>query len=157
MVQNPEVQARAQAELDNVIGKDNLPTLGDEKSLPYIMAIVKECLRWKAIAPVAVPHRLLVDDEYNGYTLPGGTIVVPNTWFIIYSSAMNQDLISPIFRAITHDEKVYPDPFTFKPERFLKDGQLDPSVQSPELAVFGFGRRIWFVIASILIHDILLP
>jgi cytochrome P450 len=39
-----------------------------------------------------------------------------------------------------HDENVYDDPFTFKPERFLKDGQLDPKVKTPE-AAFGFGRR----------------
>lgn len=44
------------------------------------------------------------------------------------------------YRAILHDESVYPDPETFKPERFLKDGVLDPSVQQPE-SVWGFGRR----------------
>lgn len=43
-------------------------------------------------------------------------------------------------RSILHDEKVYPDPHTFNPERFLKDGKLDPNVASPE-ALFGFGRR----------------
>lgn len=45
-------------------------------------------------------------------------------------------------RAILNDEKVYPDPFTFRLERFLKDGKLDPDVQDPELAAFGYGRRI---------------
>ncbi|KAJ7607914.1 hypothetical protein FB45DRAFT_763854, partial [Roridomyces roridus] len=34
----------------------------------------------------------------------------------------------------------YPDPYAFKPERFLLDGKLDPSVQWPD-AAFGFGRR----------------
>lgn len=48
------------------------------------------------------------------------------------------------FRAMTHDEKIYPDPFTFNPERFLKDGKLDPSVLQPESVAFGFGRRIWY-------------
>lgn len=48
-------------------------------------------------------------------------------------------------RAILHDEKTYPDPFTFNPERFLKDGKLDPSVTAPEVAAFGYARRIWFV------------
>lgn len=46
-------------------------------------------------------------------------------------------------RAILHDEKAYPDPFTFRPERFMKGDQLDSSIQDPELAAFGFGRRIW--------------
>lgn len=48
------------------------------------------------------------------------------------------------FRAILNDERLYPDPHEFKPERFLKDGKLDPSVTDPD-AAFGFGRRIWYV------------
>lgn len=44
-----------------------------------------------------------------------------------------------------HDENIYPDPFTFNPGRFLKDGKLDPAILQPESVVFGFGRRIWYV------------
>ena len=41
-----------------------------------------------------------------------------------------------------HDEAVYPDPFNFKPERFLdENGRPDMSVPQPEAASFGFGRR----------------
>lgn len=80
MVQYPEVQAKAQAELDAVIGTGRLPVFGDEENLPYLMAVVKECLRWQAISPIGVPHRLVADDEYKGYFLPAGSIVVANTW-----------------------------------------------------------------------------
>jgi cytochrome P450 len=31
-------------------------------------------------------------------------------------------------RAILHDERVYPDPFMFSPDRFIRDGKLDPDV-----------------------------
>ena len=41
-----------------------------------------------------------------------------------------------------HDEDEYPDPFVFKPERFMKDGQLDSSIRDPALIAFGFGRRL---------------
>ena len=40
-----------------------------------------------------------------------------------------------------HDRKVFNDPHEFKPERYLKDGKLDPDVRDPSCAVFGFGRR----------------
>ena len=40
-----------------------------------------------------------------------------------------------------HDESVYPDQFSFKPERFLRDGQINPDVKDPEQLIFGWGRR----------------
>ena len=40
-----------------------------------------------------------------------------------------------------HDENVYKDPGAFNPERFLKDGELNPDVRPPEDIAFGFGRR----------------
>ena len=55
-------------------------------------------------------------------------------------------------RAILHDEKLYPDPSAFKPERFLKDGRIDASVQDPEAAAFGYGRRIWYVLVICASH-----
>ncbi|KZP23279.1 cytochrome P450, partial [Athelia psychrophila] len=123
MMKHPEVQAKAQLELDGVLSSGQLPSFDDEASLPYISAIVKECLRWEVVAPIAVPHRSTADDEYRGYHIPAGTLVIPNSW------------------AVLNDELVYPDPFTFNPDRFMKDGNLDPLVRDPE-AAFGYGRRI---------------
>ncbi|KAF7977292.1 hypothetical protein HWV62_4259 [Athelia sp. TMB] len=124
MVLHPEAQKAAQAELDTVIGPDRLPTFADEESLPYLAAVIKECWRWEVIGPTAVPHMLTVDDQYKGYFLPKGTIVIPNSFTIL------------------NDEKAYPEPSVFKPERFLKDGKLDPSVRNPTVAAFGYGRRV---------------
>ena len=40
------------------------------------------------------------------------------------------------------DEVVYPDPSTFRPERFLtKEGKLNLEIQDPAAIAFGFGRR----------------
>ena len=47
----PQVQKRAQAELDAVIGRDRLPTLDDKPRLPYIEALCKELIRWNMVAP----------------------------------------------------------------------------------------------------------
>ena len=40
-----------------------------------------------------------------------------------------------------HDPAEYPDPVCFKPQRFLKDGKLNPDVKNPNEIAFGFGRR----------------
>jgi cytochrome P450 len=43
-----------------------------------------------------------------------------------------------------HDESVYPDAHSFKPDRFLKDGKIDHDVQDPRDMFFGFGKRCAF-------------
>jgi cytochrome P450 len=45
-------------------------------------------------------------------------------------------------RSILHDPEYYNDPFVYNPDRFLKNGKIDPSVRDPTVASFGFGRRI---------------
>ena len=60
MVMYPEVQKRAQAELDAVVGPNRLPTFQDRPSLPYIEAIMKESLRWQLVTPMcACPRSVL--------------------------------------------------------------------------------------------------
>ena len=76
----PDAQRRAREELDTVIGPTRLPTLADRPNLPYINAIVKEALRWQNVVPLGVVHRSIADDEYNGYFLPAGTLLVTNSW-----------------------------------------------------------------------------
>ncbi|KAG7094933.1 hypothetical protein E1B28_005736 [Marasmius oreades] len=124
MVLHPHVQARAQKELDSLL-QGRLPDFSDDVSLPYITAIVKEVLRWNPAVPMAFPHKLTSDDSYNGYFLPGGSVIVPNSW------------------AILHDPAVYgSDVDEFNPERFLtQDGKLNPQVPDPQVA-FGYGRRV---------------
>ncbi|KAF8068005.1 cytochrome P450 [Lyophyllum atratum] len=144
LLDNPEAFRKAREEMDRVIPLGELPTFDDEASLPYITALVKETLRWRDVTPIAVPHYLRVEDEYKGYRLPANSVIVANAW------------------AMLHNEKVYPDPFQFKPERFLtKDGKLNPAARDPAHAAFGFGRRIcpgrymafsavWIAVASII-------
>ncbi|KAI0731821.1 cytochrome P450 [Fomitopsis betulina] len=138
---DPIVQARLQAEMDLVIGKDRLPTFADREELPYMQCIVSETLRWGATTPVGVPHRLSQDDYYNGYYLPSGCMVMANAW------------------AMLHDPQIYPEPETFNPDRFLAGEGRTPQ-PDPRGPAFGFGRRVcpgkdfsenhvWITIASL--------
>ncbi|KAI0659510.1 cytochrome P450 [Cubamyces menziesii] len=139
----PEVQAKARQEMDSVLGLGKLPTFDDFGTLPYIDAIVKELLRWYPIVPLLIPHKLSTDDVYDGYLLEKDSFVMVNIW------------------AILHDEDKYKEPFAFNPDRFLKNGALDPDVFDPQEVAFGFGRRVcpglhmaydgmWIIVATVL-------
>ncbi|PVH80134.1 cytochrome P450 [Cadophora sp. DSE1049] len=123
MVLHPEIQKKAQAEIDAVVGHDRLPDFNDRPSLPYIDRIVQETLRWGPVSPVGVPHKSLEDDVYNGMFIPKGSFV--------YANAL----------AMTHDETTYADPETFNPDRFKPQSEGGAGEPFP-IGQFGFGRRI---------------
>jgi hypothetical protein len=97
----PEVQKKAHAEIDAVVGPNRLPDFHDRPSLPYINAVVKESSRWNLVTPlgrpfviiiivatiltssVAIPHMSTIDDEYNGFYIPKGTLMIANAWLVI--------------------------------------------------------------------------
>ena len=77
----PDVQKKAQAELDLVVGPDRLPTRDDMPNLPYINAVVKEALRWQNVLPISIPHQTSEDIIYDEYFIPSGTLIIPSTWY----------------------------------------------------------------------------
>lgn len=58
MVKWPESARKAQKQIDAIVGEDRTPTRADYNDLPYVMAIVKECMRWRPATPLGVPHYL---------------------------------------------------------------------------------------------------
>ncbi|KAG8689410.1 hypothetical protein FRC11_002719 [Ceratobasidium sp. 423] len=52
MVLYPEVQKKAQEELDSVVGDSRLPTIEDRTQLVYIERILQETFRWGPIGPL---------------------------------------------------------------------------------------------------------
>lgn len=74
----PDVQRKAQAELDDVLGS-RLPTMEDMASLPYIQAVFMETMRWTPVTPTGLHHRLVdgKDDEFHGYLIPAGSTIIP--------------------------------------------------------------------------------
>ncbi|KIJ25480.1 hypothetical protein M422DRAFT_38684 [Sphaerobolus stellatus SS14] len=122
----PNVQHRAQEELDHIIGGADspsfrLPTFNDRPNLPYIEALLKEILRWTPGIGSGMPHLSIKEDIYRGWRIPKGSIIFANSWGIL------------------KDKNVYPDPYVFKPERFLPNE--NNTVQPDPTAAFGFGRR----------------
>ncbi|KAH9956431.1 cytochrome P450 [Russula dissimulans] len=133
---HPDVQNRAQDEIDAVTGGERFPTFEDRPRLPFVDAVCKEVLRWRPAAPLHLPHASTEDRVYRGYFIPKGAWLIGNIW------------------AILHDPDVYPEPEVFNPERFLNpDGSLRDD--STLVSVYGFGKRIcpgrYFVDATLFI------
>lgn len=76
-----DVQKKAQAEVDSVVGRDRLPNYADIAQLPYVTAVVTEVLRWHNVAPIGVPHRAIEDGIISGYFVPKDAFVMCNFWY----------------------------------------------------------------------------
>ncbi|KAI1370438.1 putative cytochrome P450 [Hypoxylon crocopeplum] len=131
MVTHPDVQRRAQEEIELVVGTHRLPNLEDMESLPYIRGCVKETLRWMPTTALLVPHSPLKDDVYQNYIIPAGASVVLNVW------------------ALNMDPESWPNPHVFDPLRFKDDARSEQeTATSSDPAslrhnyVFGAGRRL---------------
>jgi hypothetical protein len=130
MVVFPEVQRKAQAEIDHVVGADRLPTREDEPQMQYIRGRVKEALRWMPSAILAFPHAVTQDDYYHGYKLPVGAGGISNVY------------------TINMDPTRYPEPRNFNPDGYKDDYQTatdaasNPDVQFRDHFTFGAGQRI---------------
>ncbi|KAH9059193.1 cytochrome P450 [Lactarius vividus] len=127
LLTHPEVQVRAHAELDEVVGCARPPIFADLPSLPYIRAMVKEVLRWSPTAPFGVPHASSADDWYEGMFIPKGTVILLN------------------MRVVNFDPVVFgADSAPFDPARYLDEkGQIKLMDGREEgHASFGYGRRV---------------
>lgn len=127
---HPEVQARAHAELDKVIGRDYWPSVEDEQRLPYVRAIIKEVQRAHSPFWLATPHFSTEDFVYNGMYIPKNTGLILNCY------------------EVHHNEEKYPDSFAFNPDRYMGDtltcaesSKLSNAMDRDHWA-FGAGRRI---------------
>ncbi|KAK7461912.1 hypothetical protein VKT23_008343 [Stygiomarasmius scandens] len=124
----PEVQKKAQAEIDRLVGQGRAPRLEDFDQLPYCQALINETHRFRPVAPMGIPHAMLDEGEYRNYVLPKGTVIFINVW------------------GIYHDPDVYDDPEVFNPDRYLGNqfgtkAGVDVRDFRNNIA-FGGGRRI---------------
>ncbi|KZN61431.1 cytochrome P450 [Pseudoalteromonas luteoviolacea] len=120
----PEYQARVQKELDEVVGRDEVPLNKHKADLPYTQAFIAEVLRHCSITSMpAANYATSKDTLLDGYFLPAGTPLVINNY------------------SITRDETLWEQPDEFIPERFLDDnGELSKKQQGKAFP-FGLGQR----------------
>ncbi|EIN08744.1 cytochrome P450 [Punctularia strigosozonata HHB-11173 SS5] len=124
MLLYPDVQRRAQAEIDAIVGPERLPEFEDRQHLPYMNRLISEVHRWAPVKPLGLEHTATEDIIYRGYTIPKGATLIPNVW------------------AMFHDKDTYgQDVDAFNPDRFLRPNLQDVPPGFP-YGAFGHGRRI---------------
>lgn len=118
---NPEIQKKAQEEIDAVIGRHRLPTMEDRRQLPYVDCVVLESLRMFGGRAFAVPHRTLKDTHLNGYFIPKDAIIMGCLQSVLFDKNSGWE-----------------NPDVFEPERFVKNGRIEiPENYIP----FGLGKH----------------
>ncbi|KAG7442943.1 cytochrome P450 [Guyanagaster necrorhizus] len=118
----PDTQSKVQGQLDAVVGRGRAPTFADEASLPFIVAFILECYRWRPVSATGFPHRAMKDIIWRGYRIPAGATVIGSHW------------------SIARSQNVFPEPEKFCLERWLdSSGNIRDDIKSMN---FGFGRRV---------------
>uniref|UniRef100_A0A1I7SXT2 Cytochrome P450 n=1 Tax=Caenorhabditis tropicalis TaxID=1561998 RepID=A0A1I7SXT2_9PELO len=117
---NPDVRQKIKKELDQVIGSSRLISTADKNNLPYLSAFLNETQRCANILPLNLLHIARKDTRIGGMEVKKGTGVIAQ------------------ISTLMLDEKVFPNPFEFTPERFLENGKLK---KVEELLPFSIGKR----------------
>uniref|UniRef100_A0A8C4L4E2 Cytochrome P450 family 2 subfamily U member 1 n=1 Tax=Equus asinus TaxID=9793 RepID=A0A8C4L4E2_EQUAS len=109
-------------EIERVVGPDRAPSLTDKAQMPYTEATIMEVQRLTVVVPLSIPHMTSETTVLQGYTIPKGTVVLPNLW------------------SVHRDPAIWEEPDEFHPNRFLDDqGQL---VKKEAFIPFGIGKRV---------------
>ncbi|GLT76447.1 hypothetical protein SLA2020_481040 [Shorea laevis] len=125
MLNQPEIMAKAEEELDKVVGKDRLVQEHDIPKLNFIKACAREAFRLHPLSPFNIPHLSVSDTTVAGYFIPKGSRV----------------LLSRI--ALGRNPKSWDEPLKYKPERHLNNDGSEVVLTEPELRFISFsaGRR----------------
>ncbi|KAK4390551.1 cytochrome [Sesamum angolense] len=122
LLRNPDTMSKAKVEVRTVARENKQVNESNISNLPYLQAVIKETLRYHPPGPL-IPRCKDEDDlEIDTYTIPKNAMVLINTW------------------AIGRDSRIWPDPDSFKPERFLNK-EVDVKGHDFQLIPFGPGEE----------------
>ena len=122
LAKNPEIQKKAQEELEYVVGSGAQVRMSDRQDLPYVQALIMDLIRLSDIHPIGVMHSPSQDTKINDYTVPKGTFIIPN------------------FHKVHRDPEFWEKPEELYPEHWLDANGKFVSKHEGFLS-FGTGKR----------------
>lgn len=121
LLKYPEVMAKAQKEIEHVVGRHRIPCMQDKSSMPYMDALVHEVQRFIDLVPLNLPHAVTRDIKFRNYIIPKGTTVITS------------------LTSVLHDDKEFPKAKMFDPAHFLdENGKFK---KSDHFLAFSAGKR----------------
>ncbi|XP_043697374.1 geraniol 8-hydroxylase-like [Telopea speciosissima] len=126
LLKHPRIMKKAEEELEEVVGLNNMVEESHLPKLHYLHAVVKEVLRLHPPAPFLVPRCPSASCTVGGFMVPKASKVMVNAW------------------AIQRDPMVWDNPLEFQPERFLRSGRDEYDFNGKDFRYipFGSGRRV---------------
>ncbi|XP_043704205.1 geraniol 8-hydroxylase-like [Telopea speciosissima] len=126
LLKQPHIMKKAQEELEEVVGLNNMVEESHLPKLHYLHGVVKEVLRLHPPGPFLIPRCPSESCTIGGFMIPKGSKVIVNAW------------------AIQRDPMSWDNPLEFQPERFLRSGgdEFDFSGNDFRYIPFGSGRRV---------------
>ncbi|KAL0438825.1 UNVERIFIED_CONTAM: cytochrome [Sesamum latifolium] len=123
LLRNPQVMSKLKTEVRTVLGDNKQVEESDISKLPYLQAVIKEAFRYHPPGPFVTRCKDGDDIKIKKYVIPKNALILINIW------------------ATGRDPSIWPNPDSFKPERFLNT-EVDVKGHNFELIPFGTGRRI---------------
>ncbi|KAM4695946.1 cytochrome P450 2F3-like isoform 1-T3 [Rhinophrynus dorsalis] len=122
LMKYPEIAERIQEEIDQVVGRDRSPSIGDRNQMPYTDATIHEIMRFCDVIPLGLPRCTTRETFFRGYSIPKDTFIIQ------------------LLTSVHFDPTQYKEPNKFSPNNFLDEhGRFK---RNDALMPFSAGKRV---------------